>query len=116
VATATPKAKAAGTPKAKAATASVVSGIIAPALAPVASAMAISPVTSSLSLSWMSAMWPQGFLALFACGAAALVTVLAARRRQANKLDVENLDFDLGIFSLLEEEVKEETPVTDIKL
>ena len=110
--TAAPKAKAAAVP----ATASVVSGVIAPALAPVASAIAVSPVTSSLSLSWMSAMWPQGFLALFVCGGAALGTVLLARRRQANKLDTDEIDFDLGILSLLEEDTTDEVSSTDIYL
>ncbi len=61
-------------------------------------------------------MWPQGFLALFVCGGAALGTVLIAKRRQAEKLDTEALDFDLGILSLLEEEVKDESPATDIYL
>lgn len=122
VETATPKAVARAVAKAVAkatpvaATASVVSGVLAPALVPVASDIAVSPVTSSLSLSWLSAMWPQGFLALFVCGGAALGTVLAARRRQANKLDTDEIDFDLGILSLLEEEVKDEVSATDIKL
>lgn len=61
-------------------------------------------------------MWPQGFLALFTCGGAALATVLVAKRRQANKLDTEELDFDLGILSLLEEDTLDETPATDIYL
>lgn len=112
--TATPKAVAkATTAPAKA---SVVSGILAPALVPVASAVAVSPVTSSLSLSWMSAMWPQGFLALFVCGGAALGTVLLARRRQAEKLDTNEIDFDLGILSLLEEDTLDEVSPTDIYL
>ena len=112
--TATPKAvaKAATVP----ATASVVSGVLAPALVPVASAIAVSPVTSSLSLSWMSAMWPQGFLALFVCGGAALGTVLIAKRRQAEKLDTNEIDFDLGILSLLEEDTTDEVSSTDIYL
>lgn len=110
--TAAPKAKAAAVP----ATASVVSGVLAPALAPVASAIAVSPVTSSLSLSWMSAMWPQGFLALFVCGGAAFGTVLLARRRQAEKLDTDEIDFDLGILSLLEEDTTDEVSSTDIYL
>ena len=114
VGTATPKAVAKATPVA--ATASVVSGVLAPALAPVASALAVSPVTSSLSLSWMSAMWPQGFLALFVCGGAAFGTVLLARRRQANKLDTDEIDFDLGILSLLEEDTADEVSSTDIYL
>jgi hypothetical protein len=85
-------------------------------LVPVASAVAVSPVTSSLSLSWMSAMWPQGFLALFVCGGAALGTVLVAKRRQAEKLDTEEIDFDLGILSLLEEDTLDEVSPTDIYL
>ena len=114
VGTATPKAVAKAT--VVPATASVVSGVLAPALAPVASAVAISPVTSSLSLSWMSAVWPQGFLALFVCGGAALGTVLLARRRQAEKLDTDEIDFDLGILSLLEEDTADEVSSTDIYL
>ena len=112
--TATPKAVAKAT--AVPATASVVSGVLAPALVPVASAIAVSPVTSSLSLSWMSAMWPQGFLALFVCGGAAFGTVLLARRRQAEKLDTDEIDFDLGILSLLEEDTTDEVSSTDIYL
>ena len=61
-------------------------------------------------------MWPQGFLALFVCGGAAFGTVLLARRRQAEKLDTDEIDFDLGILSLLEEDTTDEVSSTDIYL